>query len=325
MLGTASAMPVCGRNQSAQALQVHGRLFLVDCGEGTQYRMVREHVSMMKLEAVFISHIHGDHVFGIFGLLSTLGMKGRQAPLSVYAPANFGPVLKFFLSYYGEGIGFEIRFTPLKMKAPETVLETKSTEVLAFPLNHGIETFGFIFREKEPLYNVRKECIGEYGLTLTEIGALKRGEDVLRADGTRIPLEAAAYKPWTPRSYAYCSDTAPFPEEALWLRGVDVIYHETTYPESFAEEGAKRGHSTTLQAARLALEAGAKKLLIGHYTSREVPVELFEEECRSIFPQTSVVFRKIIICKLQVIIKSIQNFFHFTIFIVVFSFFFLSS
>ena len=286
MLGTASAMPVKDRTQSAQALQVHGRLFLVDCGEGTQYRLVQERIPMMKLDSVFISHIHGDHVFGIFGLLSTLGMKGRQVPLNIFAPVNFGPILKFFLSFYGDGIPFEIRYTPLKMKEPETVLETKSTKVLAFPLNHGIDTFGFIFREKEPLLNIYKECIDRYGLTLTEIGTLKRGEDVVRADGSVIPASAAAYRPFEPRSYAYCSDTAPFPEEALWLRGTDVIYHEATYTEEFAAEGAKRHHSTAAQAAALAREAGAKKLIIGHYTSRNVEIKAFEDECRSVFPET---------------------------------------
>ena len=286
MLGTASAMPVRDRTQSAQALQVHGRLFLIDCGEGTQYKMVQYRVPMMKLDSVFISHIHGDHVFGIFGLLSTLGMKGRTIPLNIYAPANFGPILKFFLSYYGEGIPFEIRFTPLKMKAPEVIAETKSTQILAFPLNHGIETFGFLFREKEPLYNIRKECIQEYGLTLTEIGTLKRGEDVVRADGTVIPLDVAAYKPYQPRSYAYCSDTAPFPEESAWLKGTTVIYHEATYPEEYAPEGEKRGHSTARQAAQVALESGAGRLIIGHYTSRNVETEVFERECRSVFPDT---------------------------------------
>jgi ribonuclease Z len=286
LLGTASAMPVKGRNQSAQALLVHGRLFLIDCGEGTQYRLVEERLPMMKLDSIFLSHIHGDHVFGIFGLLSTLGMKGRQTPLNIFAPVNFGPILKFFLSYYGDGLAFEIRFTPLKMKAPETILETKSIEVQAFPLNHGIETFGFRFAEKEPPFNVHKEAIEQYGLTLTEIGTLKRGEDVFRADGSVIPAAEAAYKPFVPRSYAYCSDTAPFPEEATWLSGVDVIYHETTYPSEFADEGKKRGHSTTLDAASLALKAGAKKLIVGHFTSRDVPRKVFEDECRSIFPET---------------------------------------
>ena len=279
-------MPVKGRNQSAQALQVHGRLFLIDCGEGTQYRMTEYHVPMMKLDSVFLSHIHGDHVFGIPGLLSTLGMKGRQTPLNIFAPPAFGPLLKFFLSYYGDGIGFEIRFTPLKMKEPETILETKSIRVQAFPLNHGIETFGFLFQEKEPQLNVRKEAIGQYGLTLTEIGTLKRGEDVVRADGSLIPVSEAAYKPFEPRSYAYCSDTAPFAQAARWLKGTTVIYHETTYLQELAAQGAQRHHSTTLQAAELAAAAGAGKLLIGHYSSRTEDIRAYEEECRSVFPET---------------------------------------
>ena len=279
-------MPVRGRRQSAQALQVHGRLFLIDCGEGTQYAITEYRIPMMKLDSLFLSHIHGDHVFGLFGLLSTLGMKGRQTPLNIFAPVNFGPILKFFLSYYGEGIVYEIRFTPLKMKKPETVLETKSLRVQAFPLDHAIETFGFRFEEKEPPFNVHKDAIEKYALTLTEIGTLKRGEDVLRADGSVIPAAEAAYKPFEPRSYAYCSDTAPFPEESKWLKDVTVLYHETTYLEELADQGAQRHHSTTLQAARVALEASAGKLLIGHYSSRSSDVKAYEQECRSIFPET---------------------------------------
>ena len=279
-------MPVRGRNQSAQALQVHGRLFLIDCGEGVQYNMVAHRIPMMKLDSLFISHIHGDHVFGFMGLLSTLGMKGRQTPLNIFAPPAFGPMLKFFLSYYGDGIGYEIRYTPLKMKEPETLLETKSIRVQAFPLNHGIETFGFRFEEKEPPFNVHKEAIEKFGLSLTEIGTLKRGEDVLRADGSVIPASEAAYKPFVPRSYAYCSDTAPFPEEAVWLKGTTVIYHETTYLQELEDQGAQRHHSTTLQAARVALEAGAQKLLIGHYSSRNAEIGKYEAECRTLFPET---------------------------------------
>ncbi len=279
-------MPVRGRNQSAQALSVHGRLFLVDCGEGVQGRMVEAHLPLMKLDSVFVSHIHGDHVFGLWGLLSTLGMMGRLTPLNLFGPVNLGPLLKFFLSYYGEGLAYEIRFVPLKMKEPETILETKSLQVQAFPLNHGIETFGFRFAEKEPPFNVHKDAIGRYGLTLTEIGTLKRGEDVVREDGSVIPASEAAYRPYEPRSYAYCSDTAPFPREAGWLRGTSVIYHETTYLQELADQASQRGHSTTLEAARVALEAGAGKLLIGHYSSRCTDMAAYEAECRSVFPES---------------------------------------
>ena len=285
MLGTASAKPVADRNQSAQALQVCGRLFLIDAGEGVQTQMMRFHVPMMKLEAIFISHVHGDHIFGLFGLLSTFGMVGRQVPLHVYGPGNLRPYLNFFLSY-NDWLPYEIAFHQVNTRFPETVFETKTLEVVAFPLMHGIETYGYIFREKEPQWNIRKECIEEFGLTLTEIGTLKRGEDVVRADGSVIPCAVTAYKPYVPRSYAYVSDTAVFPGEAEVLKGTTVIYHETTYLKEHTEKAAGRFHSTTLQAAQVALDAGAGRLLIGHYSSRNTDSSLYEAECRTVFPET---------------------------------------
>jgi len=289
VLGTASAKPVPDRNQSAQVLSVHGRLFLIDCGEAVQRQLLRYRVPMMKIDSIFLSHIHGDHLFGLFPLLSTMGMQARTAPLNIYAPANFGPVLKFFLSYFGEGLAFEIRHVPLQMKAPELIYHTKNVEISAFPLDHKIDTFGFLFREKEPPYNVRKECIGEYGLSLTEIGTLKRGEDVVREDGSVIPSSVAAYKPYVPRSYAYCSDTASFPELAQWVKGVTLLYHEATYTEAYANQAAQRHHSTAAQAARCALEAGAGRLLIGHFSSRIKDPGQYQAEARAIFPETQAV------------------------------------
>lgn len=290
VLGTASAKPVTGRFQSAQVLSVHGRFFLIDCGEGVQTRLQEARISPLKLESIFLSHVHGDHVFGLPGLLSTMGMLSRMQPLTIYAPANFSPILKFFLSYYGEGIPFEIRHVPLTMKEPAAVYGTKSFEISAFPLNHKIETFGFLFKEKEPQYNVRKWKIDEYSLTLSEIGALKRGEDVVRRcpdGGVRVlPLSELAYKPFKPRSYAYCSDTAPFPEEASWVRGVDILYHEATYLQELEDQAALRHHSTTLQAAKCALDAGAGKLVIAHYSSRNKDISKYQDECRKIFPET---------------------------------------
>ena len=290
VLGTASAMPMAGRYQSAQVLSVHGRSFLIDCGEGAQRQLLKARIPMMKIDSVFLSHIHGDHLFGLPGLLSTLGMKARTQPLNIFAPPSFGPLLKFFLSYYGEGIAFEVRHIPLTMTAPEVILRTRAVEVLAFPLNHKTETFGFLFREREPQMNVRKEKVEAYALTLTEIAAVKRGEDVIRTDPSGaplvIPFAELGYKPFTPRSYAYCSDTAPFPELAAWVKGVSLLYHETTYLDEFADKAAARHHSTTLQAARLACEAGVGRLLIGHFSSRVREPERYEAECRAVFPAT---------------------------------------
>ena len=285
MLGTASAMPVASRNQSAQALQVHGRLFLVDAGEGVQTQMVRFHVPLGKLESIFISHVHGDHVYGLFGLLSTFGMGGRMTPLHIYGPGNLRPFINFFLSY-NDWLPYEIVFHQVNLRFPEVIFETKSVEVTAFPLLHGIETYGYIFREKEPLWNIRKECIAQYGLTLTEIGTLKRGEDVVRADGSVIPLAEAAYKPYSPRSYAYVSDTAVFPGEIEVLKDVTVLYHETTFLAEHEDKASARFHSTTLQAAAVARDAGVSKLLIGHYSSRNMDQNLYEAECREVFPES---------------------------------------
>lgn len=188
---------------------------------------------------------------------------------------------------FGEGIKFEIELVPLEMSEPEVVYENRTTELLAFPLNHRIETFGFMIREKQPPYNVRKEAIARYGLSLSEIGTLKRGEDVVRGDVV-IPHSEAAYIPYVPRSYAYCSDTAPFPELAGWIKGVTLLYHEATFPADMVEMAEKTFHSTTLQAAHTAADAEAGRLLVGHYSSRFPSVDFYLDELRSVFPDTDL-------------------------------------
>ena len=206
--------------------------------------------------------------------------------MNIYGPVNLGPIIKFFLSYYGDGLAYEIRFVPLKGSAPEVIYDTKNLEVVALPLNHGIETYGYVFREKEPMLNVHKWAVEAFGLSLTEIGALKRGEDISRADGTVLTAERCAYKPFEPAAYAYISDTAPFPELAAWLKGVTTLYHEATYLSGLEDQAAKRHHSTTLQAASVARDAGVSRLIIGHYSSREKDIALYQAECRTIFPET---------------------------------------
>lgn len=289
VLGTASALPTTERYPSAQVLDVRGRLFMIDCGEAAQIQMRRAGISFLKIEHICISHIHGDHIFGLFGLLSTMAMLGRKAPLNIYAPEGFRPTLDFLLEQFGEGFLYEVNHVVLNMSEPQLVYENRRTELLAFPLNHRIDTYGFIVREKMPQHNVHKEAIAKYGLSIAEIGALKRGEDVVRNDGPEpmvIPNSEAAYIPYTPRSYAYCSDTAPFPELAQWVKGVTVLYHEATFPAEMSEMAAKTYHSTTLQAALTAKEAGVGRLLVGHYSSRYPSVDFFLDELRSIFPDT---------------------------------------
>ena len=286
ILGTASALPVPNRYPSAHVLSVRGRLLLIDCGEGCQLRMRQMGISPLRIESVFISHVHGDHIFGFFGLVSTMGLLGRTAPLHVYAPRSFASIVKFAVSNFGEGMKFGIEMHPVRVSAPELIFESRSIEILAFPLRHRIETYGYLVREKEPMYNVRKELIGTDSLTLAEIGSLKRGCPVVREDGEVLTLERYAYKPYIPRSYAYCSDTAPFPELAEWVRGVTLLFHESTYTSELGDLAIATNHSTAADAAKCALEAGAGKLLLGHYSSRYKSTEPFLKEARSIFSET---------------------------------------
>ena len=285
VMGTASALPTTERYPSAQVLDVRGRLFMMDCGEGAQIQLRKVGVSFLRIEHICLSHIHGDHIFGLFGLLSTMSLLGRSAPLRIYAPKTFRTILDFFMIQFGEGVQFEIDYVELDMKEPQVVYENRTMELLAFPLNHRVETFGYIIREKMPPFNVRKEAVQKYALTLTEIGTLKRGEDVVREDIVITNAEAA-YRKYKPRSYAYCSDTAPFPELAEWVKGVDLLYHEATFPADMADMAEKTFHSTTLQAAQVAKDAGVGRLLVGHYSSRFPSVEFFLDELRSVFPES---------------------------------------
>ena len=249
-MGTASAMPISDRNPSAQMLSANGRLFLIDCGEGTQQQMRRCRFSFVKVEAIFISHIHGDHLFGLFGLLNSMAMYGRSGVLDIYGPQALGGVLNFYRNFFGSDDNFEISFHPLNCREPEVVHRSKCLTVSAFPLNHKIECYGFRF------------------------------------DEIVTPRHAEANPAYVPKSYAYCSDTAPFPELAGWVHGVSCMYHEATYMDEMADKAAHRFHSTGRQAAACALEAGAGKLIIGHYSSRITDIGALLAECREVFPCT---------------------------------------
>ena len=286
-LGVASALPMPTRFQSAHVLNIHGRLFLIDCGEGVQIQLRRYGFSSLKFDSIFISHLHGDHIFGLCGLLSSMSMLGRTAPLFIYAPEGFRKLLDFYLEQFGESFHFPINHVVISCDRPTAIFETKTIAVSAFPLNHFIECYGFIFEEKKPQKNVKKYLIQANHLTLEEIGSLKRGDDVVR-DGEVFPCSDFTYDPFKPRKYAHCCDTAPFPEEAGWIKGADLLYHEATFLSSHVKTSHEAYHSSAKEAAEIAVEAGVGKLVIGHFSSRYSDEELpqFEEEARQTFPNS---------------------------------------
>lgn len=286
ILGSASAKPTANRHPSAQIVNHEEQYYLVDTGEGTQQQMVRAGINPLKIRGVFISHLHGDHVFGLFPLLSTLGLSGRMMPLDVWAPAPFGEILACHLRYFDQDLPYEVVWHKTDTTKHEMLFENRTLEVWSIPLRHRVPCAGFLFREKEPPLNVEKFKIMKYGLSIAQITAAKRGEDIMLEDGTEIANSELTYRPFRPRSYAYLSDTNFSAKAAGLCAGVDLMYHEATYAAAEQRNAKDRGHSTSHDAAKAALKAGTKRLVIGHYSSRYKDENELVMEARELFPET---------------------------------------
>jgi ribonuclease Z len=286
ILGSSSALPTSERYPSAHVLNAHERLFLIDCGEGTQMQMRKNRIRFSKINHIFISHLHGDHVFGLYGLLSTFSLMGREAPVRLYVPQNYVGILRSHLNDFDIKLSFEIDFVPLSSKDPVQVLDDKYLTVTSFPLQHRVPAYGFLFREKPSERNIRRESIEKYQIPLVRIPAIKKGEDFIADDGSVINNEEITMAPPEPLSYAYCSDTRYFKKLASFIKGVNLIYHEATFDKSKSDLAEMTGHSTTLDAAKTARDAGAVTLIIGHFSARYRDVSVLVDEARTIFPNT---------------------------------------
>ena len=286
ILGSSSALPTSERYPSAHVLNVHERLYLIDCGEGTQMQLRRNKIRIGKINHIFISHIHGDHIFGLYGLLSTYSLMGRTTPLHLYAPVNYQAILLSHLSDFDIHLNYDIDFIPLNGKDPVKILDDKYLTVTAFPLVHRVPAFGFLFREKPRDRNIIKESIEKYNIPAVRIPAIKKGEDFITEEGEVIKNEEMTIPGPEPLSYAYCSDTAYFSRLASFVRGVSLLYHEATFNDSLSDLAKTTGHSTASDAARTALEAAAGTLLIGHFSARYRDLSLLVDESRSVFPRT---------------------------------------
>ena len=288
ILGNSSAKPTPKSHPSAQVVNLNEQYYLVDAGEGVQQQLIRRGISPLRLRAVFISHLHGDHCFGLFPLIATLGLEGKRTPLDIYAPAPMGDILEYHKKFFWDDLPYEVKWHEVKTTEHCIIFENNTLEVWSVPLRHSVPTVGYHFKEKEPKLNVDKFKIEKYNLSIAQIVAAKRGEDIELPNGEVIPNSELTYLPFKPRSYAYLSDTNYSAKAAERVRGVDLLYHETTYAQSEEMWAKGRGHSTTFDAAKVALKAEAKRLIIGHFSSRYKDHAVLRDECRTIFENTDI-------------------------------------
>lgn len=286
ILGNTSAKPTRTGHPSAQVVNVNEQLFLVDAGEGVQRQMMYYGLSPLKLRAVFISHLHGDHLFGLFPLLSTMGLYGRRTPLRIYAPRPFGEMLEAFLRLCESNLPYTPEWIEVDTTKHQIIFENDTTEIWSLPLRHRVPTAGYLFRQTEPALNVSKYAIERYSLSIAQIVAAKRGEDITLDTGETLANADITYRPYGALSYAYCSDTNYSARLAKMVAGVDLLYHEATYAAAERKIAKERGHSSSIDAAKVAQMAEAGQLLIGHLSSRYKEPQLLVDECREIFPAT---------------------------------------
>ena len=286
ILGSNSASFAYGRHHTAQIVNHNHQQILVDCGEGTQVQMARYRVRHNKINHVLISHLHGDHYLGLMGLVSTMHLQGRREPLHLYGPPDLAEVITVQLRVSDTRLNYPLHFQALRPDQSELVLETTHLTVHSLPLDHRIGCCGFLFREKPKKYRLRKDNLPDQ-LLPAQLGALKRGEDLHDAAGHVWLVHTTVTLPPQPaRSYAYCSDTRFLPALADQVRHVDLLYHEATFADDYAERAAVTYHSTARQAAEIARMAGAKRLLLGHYSSRYRDLQPLLAEAREVFDAT---------------------------------------
>lgn len=284
ILGCGSALPTLKHNASSQIVEIRDKAFMVDCGEGTQIQLRRSRIHFSRISSVFISHLHGDHCFGLLGMISTFGMLGRTSPLHVYATSELGPMLQSQLDMFCNGLDYKVVFHPVDTTKSAVVYEDKSLSVTTIPLDHRIACCGYLFREKPTLAHIRRDMIDFYNIPEYERNNIKNGADWVTPEGEVIPNERLTVPADRPRSYAYCSDTKYLPHLYELVKGVDVLYHESTYCNEDAKRAALYYHSTAGQAATVARDAGVGKLLLGHYSARYNDEQTLLKEAREVFP-----------------------------------------
>jgi ribonuclease Z len=288
VLGSNSALPAHGRHPTSQVVTFHDQLYLIDCGEGTQMQMSEYKIRRSKVLYIFISHLHGDHYFGLIGLLNSFGLQNREQPLHIFAPAPLKGIIDLQLECANTRLPFALHFHALQPDQQGPILEKDDLTVEAFPTDHRIPCFGFLFREVHRRRKLNPERAMYYNIPPSYFNRLQEGEDYTNERGEKILNEWVTDDPLPGKRYAFCADTRYDERLLQYISGCDLIYHEATYLNDQANKAKSRYHSTGVQAATLASRAGAKRLLIGHFSSKYESILPFQEECRPIFPATEL-------------------------------------
>ncbi|MGN8070103.1 ribonuclease Z [Mucilaginibacter sp. 22184] len=288
ILGSSSATPIFNRNPTSQALNINERLYLIDCGEGTQQQMLRFDVKASRIDHIFISHLHGDHYLGLIGLLSSMHLNGRKKALYLFGPAHLKEIIDLQFKYSETVLQFPLEFTAIDAQKSEVIVDNSDVVVETIPLDHRIACTGFLFKEKKRLRKLIKEKIEALNIPVEYYSALKRGNDYTSASGEVYKNESLTIDSQIPKSYAYCSDTLYNEQYFEQISNVTMLYHEATFLNDMLDRAKDTHHTTALQAAEIALKTKAKKLLIGHFSARYKTLNELLDEARSVFPETEL-------------------------------------
>lgn len=286
ILGCGSATPTVQHNPSSQVVNLRDKLYMIDCGEGTQLQLRRQKLAFNRLNHIFISHLHGDHCFGLTGLISTFALLGRVGTIYIHAHADLEKVLRPQLDYFCRDIAFDVQIEPFDTTRSEVIFEDRSLTVTSVPLKHRVPCAGFRFDEHPKDAHLIPDMIKFYNIPLKKLQYIKKGGDFVTEDGTIIANSRLTKPAEAPKSYAYCSDTAYSEQIVPIIEGVDLLYHEATFANNEAKRAKETGHSTAAQAARIAQMANVKKLMLGHFSARYPDNSILLNEAKAIFPNT---------------------------------------
>ena len=283
ILGCYAATPRTLTHPTSQVLEIKNHLFLIDCGEGTQVQLRKQKVRFSKINHIFISHLHGDHFFGLPGLVATFRLLGRVNPLHIYGPKGIKEAVTLLLKLGDSWTNYPLHFHELTSQAPVVVFEDKKVTITTIPLDHRVYTNGFLFREKVGSRKLEAQAVEAHGIDSCYFQNIKDGKDAPNKAGEIIPNAQLSSDPKPTKSYAFCSDTAYFPKIIAQIKEVTVLYHESTFLESESDLATKTKHSTASQAAKIAAAAGVKSLILGHYSTRYDGLQPFKEEAEVYF------------------------------------------